>query len=79
MKTTIVAPDEELFRISCDAARRFREGAWGVEVRKEHRDAAFLHPTLPGKGPWPYRIDVWGDPKGRVTVHAHRAGKGLLA
>ena len=74
LRTILQAPDAQLLERAGEVAIRFRKGEWGEEVRKNHHNAVFLHP--PGSHPWPYRIDVWGDPHGRVTVHAHRAPEG---
>jgi hypothetical protein len=71
LRTILQVPHEELMARALDCSARFRRGEFGWAVRPRHRDAVFLHGP-----PWPYRIDVWGDPKGRVTVHAHVAPEG---
>lgn len=74
LRTNILAPPD-LVTLAARHAVRFREGCYGTKVRPHHRDAVFLTPPdhFDSNGrvrSGSCRIDVWGDPSGRVTVHA---------
>jgi hypothetical protein len=74
MKTTIVAPDVELYDRAVWHARRFRALQHHMDglsdVRKNHRDAVFLR--APDDS---YEVHVWGDPEGHVRAYAFRVKK----
>lgn len=68
MRTTIVAPDEELYDRAYLHARKFRsEGFGGERVRKNHYNAVFLYAPKNV-----YEIHIWGDPAGHVRAYAYR-------
>jgi len=67
MKTTIVAPDVDLFSRAVIHAAKFRaEGFGGDRVRKNHYNAVFLY--APENV---YEIHIWGDPAGHVRAYAY--------
>lgn len=66
---TLIQCPPHLLDACARVAHRFRAGEWGFVPKKHHRDAVFLYEST--EGPPKYRLDVWGDPIGRVSVHGH--------
>lgn len=75
LKTTIVAPDNDLFARAVNHASAFRDGKYGKEVRKNHYNAVFLYGPGGDNNRHEYEIHIWGDPNGHVRAYAYRIKK----